>query len=104
MSIISGLLNQTLTSISSVTKDGFGDISSTVVYSDIPCRFQEMIEQEVLATGEVVTYTVKMFLYPDIDIRKGYSVVYNLKTYTVQKVNPKYDLDGEKDHLEVWCN
>jgi hypothetical protein len=104
MSLVAGLLNQNLDYLKSVTTDGYGDISTTTLYSDIPCRWQEMIEQEVLATGEVITYTVKMFLYPNIDIRKGYQAVYDLKTYTVQKVNPKYDLIGQKDHLEVYLS
>lgn len=104
MSLVSGLLNQTLTSISSITKDGYGDVSTTVLYSDTPCRIQYGVTRVVKATGEVITYKIKLFLYPDMDIREGYQIVYDSKTYTVKEVDPKFDIGGQKSHLELWCN
>ena len=35
MSIISGLLNNTITSINSVTRNAYGDTTRTIVYSDV---------------------------------------------------------------------
>lgn len=102
MSLVSGLLNQTLTSISKVTEDGYGDNTYTVTYTDIPCKFIEGVEHKISPTGETIIYNAKLFLYSNIIIKEEYRVVYNSKTYTVQKVGMKYDLDGNQSHIECY--
>ena len=104
MSIIAPLLKQTITSISSVSQDGYGDETYTVIYSDVPCRWQEEITQEVLATGQVVTYLIKAFLLPDYDVKENFRVIKDSKNYTIRKIDHKYDIPGNKDHLEVFLN
>lgn len=104
MALVDGLLNQTVTSISKSTTDGYGDRSYTVIYTDTPCRWQEMVTEVILATGEVVTYTVKMFLNSNINIKEEYRVIKDSKSYTVRKVDKKVDLEGNVDHLEVYLN
>ena len=104
MSIISGLLNQTATSISSYTKDVYGDKTYTVVYSDVSCRWQEILEEEILGTGKVITYTIKMFLMPSVKVKRGYKVIRDGANFTVRKINTLCDLDGEVDHFEVYLN
>lgn len=103
MSIVEGLLNQNITSISKVTEDGYGDNTYTVVYTDVPCRFQEIVEHKISPTGETIIYNAKVFFYPDINIREEYKIIYNSKTYTVAKVGYKFDLNGNKSHIEVMC-
>ena len=95
MSLVSGLLNQNITSISSFTKDVYNDKTYTVMYSDTPCRWQESTEMESLPTGEVITYTVKIWLFPEIEIKKGHRITKDNKNYTVMKINKKYDIDGD---------
>ena len=104
MSLVEGLLNQRLTSISKPTVDGYGDKTYTIVYTDTPCRWEETIEYDVLPNGDTIIYTVRMFLFPDLDIKKGYRVIRNSKNYTVQKYDLKVDLSGNDDHWEVWLN
>ena len=104
MSLVTGLLNQTITSISSYSKDVYGDKTYTVIYQDVPCRFQEILEQELLPTGESITYTVKVWLYPDILIRRGYKVIKDSTNYIIQKISIKYNLDGKADHIECFLN
>lgn len=104
MSIIDGLLNQTVTSISSYTKDVYGDKTFTVIYSDVSCRWQEILEEEVLPTGKVVTYTVKMFLMPNIVVKRGNKVIKDGAEFIVRKIHTLCNLDGEVDHFEIYLN
>jgi len=102
MSLVSGLLNQTVTSISSVSSDGYGDVTETVVYSGTPCRWQESIEQEAQVGGELIRYNIEMWLLPEITIKEKYRVIKDLKTYVVVKAIKRYDLDGNHDHTKVY--
>ena len=104
MSIIASLMNHTITSISKSSVDGYGDETYTVIYSDVPCRWQEEITQEILPTGQVVTYTIKAFLLPNYDLKENFRVIKDSKNFTIRKINPKYDISGQKDHLEVFLN
>lgn len=104
MSIVAGLLNQTITSIQKSSDDGYGDKTYTTIYSDVSCRWQEMIENETLPNGKVITYTIKAFLFPDLNIRRGYRVIKDNRSYTIQKYDKKVDLQGNDDHWEVWLN
>ena len=102
MSLISGLINQTVDTIYSITKDGYGDVTTTTLYSDVRCRWQESIEQEVTIGGELIKYNVEMWLLPEITIKESYRISKNSETYVVVKVAKKYDLDGVHDHTKVY--
>jgi len=104
MSIVTGLLNQSIDTIYSISQDGYGDVTETTLYTDTSCRWQDIFEQEVLATGKTITYNVKVWLFPDVVVREGYRFVKDNKTYTAKKLNMKYDLDGNKSHWEVYLN
>jgi len=104
MSLVTGLLNQNITSISSYSKDVYGDKTYTVIYQDVPCRWQEILEQELLPTGESITYTIIVWFYPDISIRRGYKIIKDSTNYIVQKISVKYDLDGNADHIQGFLN
>ena len=49
--ITNDMLNQTITTIYTTTRDGYGAITKSVVYSDIECRWQEKFEQVLDSAG-----------------------------------------------------
>ena len=101
MSIVAGLLNQTIDSIKSVTIDGYGDTTAVTLYTYQPCRWQESVKQTTDSTNEEVTSTVEMWLFPDITIKENYQVVKDGVTYKVINVSKKYDIDGVHDFTKV---
>ncbi|MBU0958538.1 MAG: hypothetical protein KKB31_01205 [Nanoarchaeota archaeon] len=103
-SIIAPLLNQTIDYVKKISVDGYGDETYTVIYSDVPCRWQEEITQEILINGQVVTYTIKAFLLPNYDLKENFRVIKDSKNYTIRKIDHKYDISGTKDHLEAYLN
>ena len=102
MSLVSGLLNQIVDNIYSVTTDGYGDKTTTTLYSDVSCRWEENVEQEVTIGGELIKYDIKMWVLPEISVKEGYRVSKNSKTYVVVKTAKKYDINGICDHVEIY--
>jgi len=102
MSLVSGLLNQTITSISKPTRDLYNDKIFVVVYTDVPCRWQEITEHELLPTGEMLTYTVQVWLCPELVIKRGYKLIKDSREYFVMKIEKRVDLAGQVDHIKVW--
>ena len=101
MSLVSGLLNHEITSISSTAKDRYGDTTPTVVYENVKCRWQEIIAKDVSTNAIVKDYNAEIWLLPNYTIEEDYEIVYSSKTYKVVSVSPKYDLSGNADHMKV---
>lgn len=101
MSLISGLLHQYIDTISSVTKDKYGDETSTAVYTDVPCRWTS--ERRLISTAETSIEAVEItaWLPPEYNIEYDYRVVKDGVTYKIASVEKYYDLDGVLDHLKV---
>ena len=74
MSLVSGLLNQIVDNIYSVTTDGYGDKTTTTLYSNVSCRWEENVEQEVTIGGELIKYDIKMWVLPEISVKEGYRI------------------------------
>ena len=53
-SLITPFLQQTVTSISTVSRDGYGDETYAVAYTAVRCRWQESTRQLVNISGEQV--------------------------------------------------
>jgi len=103
MSILEGLLGQSIDSICSITTDGYGDTTQTIVYSDVPCRWQNITERIVNSINEEVTATIKIWLLPVYsDVLYSYQIVQNSKTYNIQLIKSVYDLDGNLDHIKMF--
>jgi len=58
-SLVAGLLNQTIDTIYSTSSSGYGDKTETILYTNIPCRWQEISVLNVDAAGEKIDYEVK---------------------------------------------
>jgi len=105
MSLVDGLLNQKIDTVSSVVTDGYGDKTATTVYTNIPCRWQTKIEHITNSNNEEVTTTVKVFLLPGYsDIDYSYQITKDSVVYNVQLIKHNYDLDGELDHIVLYLN
>jgi len=107
MNIVAGLLNQTITTISSTTIDGYGAKTLTSVYSDINCRWQEKFQsvldnkgQEVLAKIEV--WLPNMFNNSVVSIDIDYIFLYNSITYEVIAFTNHVNMLGEREYIKVF--
>jgi len=102
MGIVAGLLNQNINKIFSVTVDEYSDTSTTLVYSDVNCRWQEKINKVVDSNGEEVTTTVDVWLDPDKTIEYDYQIKKDSEVYRVVAREYRYNLYGIKDHVRLW--
>jgi len=102
MGIISGLTNQTIDTIYSVAKDGWSTGTSTTVYNNVPCRWQEIIGKVLTSDQEEKTYKVEVWIETNYTISYGYEFKKGTETYKVVLISKKFDLDGIHDHTKVF--
>jgi len=102
MSIIANSLNQSVTSISSISIDEYNDKTLTTIHSDVRCRWQESIVQSVNNAGEEVISKIQMWVMPEITIAEGYRVVKDAVTYVVVSYEKQYNIMGVHDHTKVY--
>ena len=104
MSIISSAMNQTITSISSVTSNEYNDKTTTVVYNDVRCRWQEKTSMITTSSGEEVTSRIQVWVMPTISVLEGYRVIKDDVTYVIVGYEKRYDLNGNHDHTAIFLN
>jgi len=102
MSIISGLLNQNIDTVSSTSKDKYNDVTLTTVYSDLECRWEEKIGRTIGKDAEEKTYTVEVWIMPDYTVNHDYIITKDSKTYRVVGKENRYNLNGEIDHVKLF--
>jgi len=112
MSLVDGLLNQTITTIRSITLDAYNDVSaSSTVYSNVPCRWQEnsklTVDQRERLSGaglqsKIAEASVEVWLDSSYEISTDYEFVKGGEVYKVVAVEKKYDIDGVVDHVKVY--
>jgi hypothetical protein len=102
MSLVSGLLNQTITSISSTVDNGYGDKTKTVVESNVSCRWEEKSTEITNTNGEIIIASAEMWVMSDTSVKNGYRIIKDSSEYTVVGVENKYNLDGQVDHIKVF--
>ena len=103
MSLIPGLTNQIIDTIYSVTTNGYGDATRTVVYTNTSCRWQERIQKILAETNEEVISKVEVWLLPKYnDILTNYQVVKDSETYMIVAKEKRYGLNGELDHIKLY--
>lgn len=99
-SIVSGMLNQTIDRISSVTRDAYGDEIQSIVWENVPCRWELSQSRTMSNVVEKIEYTARTWLYPEYeDITKEYIVTKNSEDYKILKIEKHYSLEGELDHI-----
>lgn len=102
MGLVAGLLNQTINRIYSVSIDGYSDTSTTLVYSDVACRWQERIDKVLDSNGEEVTTTVDVWLDENKTIEYDYQIKKGSEVYRVVAREYRYNLSGNIDHVRLW--
>lgn len=112
MGLVSGLLNQKLTTIYSTTKDRYGDTTNTTEYTNVPCRFikklqvivDKNVEGKKRLLSEDIQSAAEIWLSADYDdVVENWQVVYDSETYIIQAVEKRYDLSGNLDHIKLWA-
>jgi hypothetical protein len=99
-SLLSGMLNQTIDKISSITRDAYGDITKSTVWENVPCRFEISTLRTQGTTTEVLSYRARAWLYSDYsDIAKEYIVTKDSEDYKIAAIEKHYNLEGELDHI-----
>lgn len=103
MTLLAGLTNQTIDTISSVIDDRYGDPAETVEYTNVACRWQQRVKLIVGGNAEHIRSVVQVWLYPDyIAVSNGWKLTKDSKTYTVELTEPRYDLAGNLDHVKLY--
>lgn len=103
MTLLSGLANQNIDSISSVTQDRYGDDTETVEFVNVPCRWQQSMQRIVDSEAEDIVSNVQVWVFPDYeDIDNGWKLTKGTKTYTVAQKESRYDLAGKLDHVKLF--
>jgi len=102
MSLVSGLLNQNIDSISSVSLDGYGDSTPTIVYSNVPCRWEEKVERVISPTLGIMESSVSVWLLPVYEVEYNYVIIKGSETYKMVSREYKYDITGRHDHTKLY--
>ena len=102
MSLISGLLNQTIDTVYSITLDGYGDSTRTIVYRDVPCRWIETIKVIADKEARLRQARVEVWILPDYDIKSTYEIVKDSETYKIVGIEKRYTLSGVHDHTKLY--
>lgn len=102
MGIADGMFNQTVTSISAVTLNKYGDRTASLLYSNQACRWQGKSGVVYSKATEEKSYEVEMWVASTCKIDTDYEVVKNNETYIVVGVFPEYSLEGVQDHKKVF--
>ena len=107
MSIVTGLLKQTITTVYSTTRDGYGAVTKTTAYSDVACRWQEKFQYVLDSKGQEVLARIQVWL-PNthngstISIDIDYVFLYNSVEYTVIAYSNHFNIHGEREYIKVF--
>lgn len=102
MGIADGLFNQNITSISSVSLDGRNNKTTTVVYSDVKCRWRPSKEVVLDSNNEEQIAIIEAWIPAEFTVLYDYQVIFNSKTYNVTKVEQYFNVFGELDHNKLY--
>lgn len=102
MSLIWIFAWQSITSISSRTRDAYGDYTTTSVYTNVPCRFVYDTTQ-IRKSDHEDTKTVAIAYIPPsyTSVAEDQEVVFDGNTFLIDKIYREYDLFGNIDHYRL---
>ena len=102
MSIVSGLLNNTVDYIYSLSKDRYGTKTRTLSSSGVACRWQERVKRLSSKTGDTIFSNVEVWLEPDITVAETYEIVKDSETYKIVGVSKHYGLSGSHEYTKLY--
>jgi hypothetical protein len=102
MSIAKGLLQQRV-SVYKLTKDSYSDTTRTLVYSEIPARFEKAQRKVLNSSGEEVLCSAEAWLLPEYIVNEFDNEIYkDEKYYRIVAIETRTDLSGNTDHLKLF--
>jgi hypothetical protein len=107
--MISDLLKQTVTTISSVSRDGYGTVTKTTVYSNIECRWEEKFQMVLNKEGNEVMSQIECWLPTEIQgsatsIDTDYVFTFGGTDYTVLAYSNNYNIRGEREYVKAFLS
>ena len=102
MSIISNVLHNSIDTIQLVTLDAYNTRNNTVVYSDVPCRWEK--KTNIITNRDAIPQisTVEVWMLPDYDITYNHEFIVDDEVYKIVGIDTRRDLNGQIDHLKVF--
>ena len=102
MSIISLVLHNTIDTIRLVTLDSYNSRNTTVVYSDVPCRWEKKVN--IITNRDAIPQisTVEVWLLPDYDISYNHEFIKDSEVYKIVGITDGVDLNGNLDYIKVY--
>ena len=102
MSLVDGLLKQTIDTVSSVAKDGWGNDAKTTVYSNLRCRWSPKKGHVVSPTEDIKEYTVEVWINSSSTIKYDYVITKSSEDYRIVSIEERYNIDGILDHIKLF--
>jgi hypothetical protein len=96
------LLNQNIDTIQSVTIDGRGNKTASTVYSNVRCRWSPSTKRVLDRDNELSSTAVECWIPADYDIEYNYQIVKDSTTYRILRIEKKYNLYGQLDHIKLY--
>lgn len=93
--------NQKLDSISKVTRDKWGDMTTTIIYQSVPCRFTNDTSRIRGGFAEQELADALAYIGPKYTVVVDYVVVYENEEFLVFKVFGERDLFGNIHHKKL---
>lgn len=102
MSIIAPFLKNKITAIYSVTTDAYNDPTRTTVYYNVPCRWEEVIEESFEAEGVKREFSIRCWILPEYNIPADYEIEYGGIIYEVVGEEKYTNVFGQHDHTVLY--
>ena len=103
-SLVTPFLQQTISTISTVSRDGYGDETYTSAYTSVKCRWQESTRQLVNAAGEQVLARAECWLEVGKTLHIGDKFTFGGEDYFVINYSTKYNLFGQAEFTKVYLH
>lgn len=105
--MIADLLNQTVTTIYSTSRDGYGTVTRTTVYSNVDCRWEEKFQMVLNKEGNEVMAQIECWLPTQIEgtntsVQTDYVFLFGGTEYKVLAYSNHYNIRGAREYVKVF--
>jgi len=102
MSIIAAFVKNKVTAIYDTTSDGYNDKTRITLYENVPCRWEEVVDEKVVAAGAMKQFSIRCWILPGYDIKVNYQVEYKGQIFEVVGLEKYTDVFGKHDHTVLY--
>lgn len=92
--------HQTVSAIKQETRDKWGDVTFSTIYTGVACRFV-FDTSRLRRIEEDERVDALVYIGPKWDVQPDYIMTFEGNDYMVIKVFHEYDLFGNIDHLKI---